>query len=156
MLVYSDDAGKVPTRHFRDAEFGTVLKSRDPIERCINECSNSVLYLWDDDYDLVEKILDGYPHIQMRELSNGLAPIVIDEQGTVPAPETQDDSDQAFSKEELEVMSANAVKRYGENRGCVATTKSGIIEELFSELEDVKPVMTIVLYDDGTWKQLND
>lgn len=166
-LVYNDDTGKVPTKHFREADFGTVLKSRDPIDRCIADCDNSVLYLWDENEDFIERIFKQLPDVTVRELSNGLTPIIVELDETAPpsppqeVQETQEaqeepDDGPKFSREELEIMAATAVKRYGERLGCLATTKTGIIEELFPSESGSTPTAIIVLYDDGTWKKLND
>jgi len=81
----------------------------------------------------------------VMELSNGLTPIDIqDEESTpdptpdpTPEPVAEDEEDDTrFTREELEVMAAPAVKRYGKRIECEATTKSGIIAELFDKGED--------------------
>jgi len=166
-LFYSDDAAKPPTKSFREAGSCVVQKTRDPFGACLKACDDSVLFLWDDETaeNDIQKIFAGSESAVVLELSNGLAPIVLTEEAPPSselAPEEEDEEDTSIlSKEELEMMTAHAVKRYGERRGCEATTKTGIIEELFGAEVESAPVSTsesdiykiIHLYKDGTWAE---
>jgi hypothetical protein len=139
-MFYAD--GVNPPKVFRDAENGTVQKVRDPYKSALQSVENGgkVLYLWSDEEsdDQVEPIFETIERgTLVLELTNGLAPISIDMD--IPEPvereaikdDDEADDDSSFSKDELETMTAFAVKRYGERLGLKATTKSGIIAELF-------------------------
>lgn len=168
-LMYSDADKKPPTKHFREADFGIVQKSRDPIGACISRRTGAVLYLWDDDSELIDAIFDSDPKVVVLELSNGLAPIVaVDAEEEEPAQPSSEESvteDEVgtFTQGELEVMTSVAVKRYGERMGCTATTKAGIIEELFPpEVPSVysspfapppsSSFFVVALFPDKNWK----
>jgi hypothetical protein len=103
--------------------------------------------LWDDAENteqhppLIDYVFDNIEKgIPVKELTNGLAPIVLDDNMPEPEPapvdEDEDDGeDWNFTREELEVATAAVVKQYGQRKGCVSKTKAGIIEELFGEGE---------------------
>lgn len=145
-LYYED--GQNPPKVFRDSEHGVVQKSREPLAKALADTTGSVLFLWDDDEnpDLIEVVWDtAHPEgINILELTNGLTPITLeeeDEEVTEAKSRYEDDGDDEeeeeddtrFTKDELEVMAAAAVKRYGARIGAEATTKKGIIEELFPD-----------------------
>ena len=133
------------TRHFRDADNCVVTQSRHPVDAMLKE-ADEVLFLWDDDENdatpsLIQYVMDHINEgVQVKELSNGLAPIIIDYEMPEPEPATSEDDeeedDTRFTRDELEVMTAAAVKRYGDRLGLEAKTKSGIIEELFGATEE--------------------
>lgn len=161
-LFYDDDVAKPPTKSFREADSCVVQKTRDPFGACLKACEDSVLFLWDDETagSDIPKIFAGSESVVVLELSNGLAPIVLMEEAPPspePSPEEDEEDDSIFSKEELEMMTAHAVKRYGERIGCSATTKSSIIEELFGAEVESAPESDIYkiihLYKDGTWAE---
>ena len=146
-MFYNDDS--TPPRVFREADHGAVQKVRNPLKSALESVENGgkVLYLWDADADddqveVVFDIIDAGTLV--LELTNGLAPISIDMD--IPEPEEpvleKDPEEEAvsedtlFTKDELAIMTPFAVKRYGERQGCKATTKGGIIKELFPEGQD--------------------
>lgn len=127
-------------RHFREADNCTVTQSRHPLDAMLKE-AEEVLFLWDDaendaNPSLIQYVMDHINDgVQVKELSNGLAPIIIDYEMPEPEPapqeEPEEEDDTRFTYDELQIMTAIAVKRYGERLGCEAKTKSGIIDELF-------------------------
>lgn len=136
------------SRLFRSAEHCTVTQSRHPLDSMLKE-ADEVLFLWDDDENdatpsLIQYVMDHINEgVQVKELSNGLAPIVIDYEipEAQPAPQVEpeeEEDDTRFTRDELEIMTAIAVKRYGERLGCEAKTKSGIIDELFPEASTIE------------------
>ena len=141
-MFYAD--GTTPARVFRESEHGAVQKVRDPYKAALQSVENGgkVLFLWneDDDDNQIDPVFE---HIArgtlVLELSNGLAPISMDMD--IPEPvdpvvakdEDEPEDDTSFTKDELEIMTPYAVKRYGERMGCAAKTKSGIIQELFPD-----------------------
>lgn len=148
-LYYED--GQNPPKVFRDSEHGVVQKSREPLAKALADTTGSVLFLWDDDEnpDLIEVVWDTvHPEgINILELTNGLTPITLEaeDEEVVEAKsryeddgddEEEEEDDTRFTKDELEVMAAAAVKRYGARIGAEATTKKGIIEELFPDEDD--------------------
>lgn len=128
-------------RHFREADNCTVTQSRHPLDAMLKE-AEEILFLWNDAeqeatpsliHYVMDHINDG---VKVKELSNGLAPIIIDYEMPEPEPAPQaepeeEEDDTRFTYDELQIMTAIAVKRYGERLGCEAKTKSGIIDELF-------------------------
>lgn len=146
-LYYED--GQNPPKVFRNSEHGVVQKSRDPIGKALEDTDGSVLMLWDEDEnpDLIGYVWDTvHPEgINILELTNGLTPITLEEEDeeVVEAKsryeeadeDDEEEDDTRFTKDELEVMAAAAVKRYGARIGVEATTKKGIIEELFPDDE---------------------
>lgn len=131
------------TRHFRDADNCIVTQSRHPLDAMLKD-ADEILFLWDDGENdatppLIQYVFDHINSgVQVKELSNGLAPIIIEDDMPEPEPaptEEVEEDDTRFTRDELEVMTAGAVKRYGERMGCTAKTKSGIIEELFESDE---------------------
>lgn len=145
LMLYED--GSTPPSPFRKAEKGVTQKSRNPIKSAVQSISGKgkLLILWDDENPEDSDALLGQatgslePGTLVLNLTDGLVPIAYEEvEVAKEAPEekeeanvTDDSSD--FSREELAVMSAAAVKRYGALKGATATTKSGIIAELFAE-----------------------
>jgi hypothetical protein len=134
------------TRHFRDADNCTVTQSRHPLDALLKE-ADEVLFLWDDDENdatppLIQYVFDHIKEgVEVKELSNGLSPIIIEDDMPEPEPapkEEPEEDDTRFTRDELEIMTAAAVKRYGERLGCEAKTKSGIIDELFGASEEVQ------------------
>jgi hypothetical protein len=139
-MFYAD--GTTPPRVFRESEFGAVQKVRDPFISALKSVAlgGNAFFLWDEEKDDAQ-IMPVFDTIEqgvlVLELTNGLAPISMDME--IPEPverevekdEAEPQDDTQFTKEELEVMTAFAVKRYGERLGTKATTKGGIIEELF-------------------------
>lgn len=146
-LMYHED-GTNPPRLFRESETGVVQKVRNAVKSAVESVANggAVLFLWDDDKDDDQVIpvfnwkADG---VEVKELTNGLCPIT--DTADIPEPQEPEvekdpeepEDDTKFTKDELETMTALAVKRYGARLGCKAATKSGIIEELFPSDEDV-------------------
>lgn len=138
-MVYTEEQ-KVPGS-FRMAEHGVVQKVRNPISSLLKDLEGgNVLLLWDDeengDGGIIHQVFDAHPEARVLELSNGLAPIVADVESVQPA-ESYDADDSAFTKDQLVKMADAAVIRYGKHRGCDASTKDGIIAELFGG--DVPP-----------------
>lgn len=134
------------TRHFRDADNCIVTQSRHPLDALLKE-ADEVLFLWDDDENdatppLIQYVFDHIKEgVEVKELSNGLSPIIIEDDMPEPEPapkEEPEEDDTRFTRDELEIMTAAAVKRYGERLGCEAKTKSGIIDELFGANEEVQ------------------
>ena len=137
--VYYRD-GQVLPRELMESATCSPTKVRYTLDSMLKE-ADQILYLWDDDENtkqqppLIDYVMDNMPEgVKILELTNGLAPIVgVDEPSGEPAPveEEVEAEDTDFTREELEIMTAYSVKRYGERKGCVAKTKSGIIDELF-------------------------
>jgi len=130
------------TRHFRDAENCVVTQSRHPLDAMLKE-ADEILFLWNDaeqeaNPSLIQYVFDHINDgVRIKELSNGLAPIVIEDDIPEPEPAPSENveevDDTRFTRDELEIMTAAAVKRYGDRLGLESKTKSGIIEELFPE-----------------------
>lgn len=147
-LFYTDEQAVVPPV-FRDADNIDVVKTRDPIGAVCDVAPDTVLFLWDDDAPntqaLIERVFDTIAGVTVLELSNGLAPIVLEDEDpevsearSQPAPheeQEEDEDDTTFTKAELENATAYVVKRYGEKMGCDSKTKAGIIAELFPDGE---------------------
>jgi hypothetical protein len=162
-LYYEDE--DTPPRVFRESEFGVVKKVREPLRWCVSSVVNGghVLYLWnDDDPHAIWPVVDLAPKgILIKDLSNGLIPIEVEEppawaaNGGTPPVELDlelekllDGEESRFTKDELEVMTAAAVKRYGARLGLNATTKSGIIDELYpSAAAPDLPTQTVPVLD---------
>lgn len=145
VMYYEDGAN--PPKVFRESDEGTIQKSREPLGKALDDTTGSVLVLDEDDDEfliLVHDMKD--PGSVMLNLTNGLAPIVIEDEDpevTEAASryeddeeEDEDEDDTRFTKDELEVMAASAVKRYGERIGAKGTTKKAIIAELFPDDEE--------------------
>lgn len=121
----------------------TCVKTRDPFQKTIESMSSdgAVLYLWSDDITAereISKILQINDHVPVLELTHGLVPVDVSSGEEVvppppPAVKTPAAVLERLSKDELEVMTAAAVKEYGYQMGCEARTKAGIIEEMFPE-----------------------
>lgn len=140
VMYYAD--GVNPARVFRESEHGVVQKVRDPFKGALQSVANGgkVLFLWNEDAD-DDQVIPVFDTIEtgtlVLDLTNGLSPISVEME--IPEPvepnlgkdEDEPDEDSDFTKDELEIMTPFAVKRYGERKGCAAKTKSGIIAELF-------------------------
>lgn len=150
--LYYAEGDKVP-RVFRESEVGVVQKVKNPALKALGDISGKgkVLFLWDtaaedDQIDVVFDTID--EGVLVLELTNGLDPIKEVAAGEIPEPSDPDleevdpadapdkEDDTRFTKAELEVMAAAAVKRYGKRIGTTATTMKGIIAELFPEGDD--------------------
>lgn len=137
-MLYTDGQ-KIPGL-FRDSEFGVVQKVRDTEQSLLKNLDGKVLLMWEDSENeeggLIDRIFDSCPNVEVLELTNGLAPIVIESEVDEPAPTaTDDDDDMDFTQQQLSSMASAAVVRYGQRKGCTATTKDGVIEELFGSNE---------------------
>lgn len=140
VMYYAD--GVNPARVFRESEHGIVQKVRDPFKSALQSVENGgkVLFLWNEDAD-DDQVIPVFDTIEtgtlVLDLTNGMSPISVEMD--IPEPvdpelakdEDEPDEDTDFTKDELEVMTPFAVKRYGERKGCSARTKGGIIAELF-------------------------
>jgi hypothetical protein len=140
--------GTTPPKVFRESELGFVQKTRAPLVSAVKAVTEygTVLFFWDEDnaeseINLVaDHVMEG---TKVLEMTGGLHPIEIDPTD-MPVPQEvkvedepdEDEDEEDFTKEELEVMAAAAVKRYGARKGVAAVTKSGIIAELFPDTED--------------------
>jgi hypothetical protein len=135
------EEGTNPPRVFRESDHGVTQKVRNATKAAIKDATGTVLFLWDNesDDDQIDPVFDFKADgVMILELTNGLSPIT---DGDIPEPvepevekdEKEPEDDSRFTKEELETATAYTVKRYGERLGCKATTKSGIIAELFPE-----------------------
>lgn len=143
----------------RDVETVTLRKSRDKVAAAAADAETGVLLMWGDDNEtvtLMEAVEESRGSTQFLELTNGLEPItllpadqaVIPESPDVPMDEGEDDYDStSFTRDELESMTAAAVKRYGARLGMVQTTKGAIINKLFPE-QDL-PTVDVVSENDG-------
>ena len=145
-VLYYVDGDKVPSV-FREAEHGTVQKTRNPEQSVVEavEGKGKILFRWNDDEG--DEQIDGLFDVidegtLVLELTNGLAPIKRVADGEIPEPQDRevekDEADEqpddtTFTKEELENMTPISVKRYGERMGATSKTKKGIISELFPE-----------------------
>lgn len=142
-VIYYEDGQQVHPA-FRESESCEVVKVRNALSTLIQSVEKKVLVMWnDDEYNIIEQVFDEVPGVEMLELSNGLSPIVISDE-VVPQPvvetvveEEEEEDDSRFTKEQLESMAVPAVKRYGEKMGCESKTKSGIISELFPDVDNV-------------------
>jgi len=138
-LLYSEGQNVHPD--LRQIDTVNVVKVRDTASSLIKAIDTEVLVMWDDDEsDTIEQVFDSGKEVRVRELSNGLAPMVVEYQPVVDAPETPEEQEEEednsrFTREQLEAMAVPAVKRYGERMGLTAKTKSGIIDELFGDDE---------------------
>ena len=139
-LFHTED-DKVP-QELRSWPNASFSKSRDSRHKAVESLTHdgSLLYLWGDDDESsaeVEWLFDTFGGIKVLELSNGLTPIIIED---APPPPTrvevvEEEPIKELTQMELEIMTAGAVKDYGVKMGCTATTKSGIIEELFPAIQ---------------------
>lgn len=105
--------------------------------------ADTILVLWDDSDALERGIMYAASKgKKILELSNGLAPIEVEDDTPAPVaapqPETEVEDDkseepEAFSRAEMEAMPAAAVKRYATNLGVdiKGKTKLEIIDEVF-------------------------
>jgi hypothetical protein len=151
-MLYTDGQ-KIPGV-FRDSEFGVVQKVRDTEQSLLKNLDGKVLLMWEDSENeeggLIDRIFDSCPNVEVLELTNGLAPIVIESEVGEPEPEpvtTDDDDDMDFTQEQLSSMAPAAVVRYGQRKGCTATTKAGVIEELFGSKEVTEEPAPVVVVD---------
>lgn len=112
------------------------------MEDVINK-SDTILVLWDDSESLEKGIMYAASSgKKILELSNGLAPIEVEDDTAAPVvaqqPELevqndeQEEEAQVFSRAEMEAMPAAAVKRYATNSGVdiKGKTKAEIIDEV--------------------------
>lgn len=144
-LLYVEDQ-KIPGA-FRMAEHGIAQKVRDPKSSLFKAVDGNILFMWDDgeneDGGLIDEVFDALPGVTVLELTNGLAPIVTEEAPEIQAPVVEDDDDEdddtSFTREQLESMTAFAVKQYGARLGCKGATKAAIIDELFGDSEQEEP-----------------
>ncbi len=143
--MYYED-GEPPHKSFREVDHGVCQKTRTLMTSALKavEGTGKVLFLWDDEDtdDQIDFVFDNISKDTLvLELTNGCAPIVINDDIPEPVdPDLQEEVEEAlddttFTKEELESMTAVAVKRYGERKKTEAVTKKGIIEELFPDGE---------------------
>lgn len=153
-VMYYEEGDKVP-RVFREAEHGVVQKVKTPSLKALKDIAGKgkVLFLWDTNYDddQIDGVFDNINEgVLVLELTNGLDPIKEVGPDEIPTPVDPDlkdvdpdeqppdekEDDARFTKAELEVMAAAAVKRYGKRVGAKATTAKGIIAELFPSPSD--------------------
>jgi hypothetical protein len=161
--IYYREEQTIPGE-LRELDNCMPVKSRYPLDTMLS-LADTVLFLWDDKENseqhppLIHYVFDHKNDgVEVKELTGGLAPIVLDDNvpDAEPAPVEEDDDDDEedmnFTREELEIMTAHAVKRYGQRRGCESKTKAGIIAELFggekSEEYTDKP-SAINYYEEG-------
>ena len=124
--------------------------------------------LWEEGNDkrstkLAESCIDaGIPTL---ELTNGLVPIVFDEEPvTTPEPVAvqQDEPVEEFDRETMENMPAAVVKRMAKDKGHTVKTKDEALEALFNSIPEPvseqpakrRIVKVIVHYDDGMVMEL--
>lgn len=139
-LFYSE--GDTVPDLLRWADNVTVAKTQDPRAQLLGQVDGNVLLLWDDKEapELLKFIWDNIPDQPVLDLSNGLTPITsVAEEPALAPPVEEEEDDTVFTREELMTATSFVVKRYGERMGCVAKTKSGIIEELFPEADAPAP-----------------
>jgi hypothetical protein len=139
-LFYSE--GDTVPDLLRWADNITVAKTQDPRAQLLGQVDGNVLLLWDDEEapELLKFIWDNIPDQPVLDLSNGLTPITsVAEEPALAPPVEEEEDDTVFTRDELLNAQAIVVKRYGERLGCVAKTKSGIIEELFPEADAPAP-----------------
>lgn len=143
--IYYREEQTIPGE-LRELDNCMPVKSRYPLDTMLS-LADEVLFLWDDKENseqhppLIHYVFDHKNDgVEVKELTGGLAPIVLDDNvpDAEPAPveDDDDDDDTHFTREELEIMTAHAVKRYGQRRGCESKTKAGIIEELFGKAQE--------------------
>lgn len=146
-VVFHADEQNVP-QALRSWDNVSVVKTRHPLTSALDSVADggAVLFLWNDDApDEIHAVYDHSESHNIMELSNGLCPIVLGDDSPLPpppAPEPTSYSSKApelLSIDELEVMTAAAVKQYGQDMGCESKTKSGIIEEIAARLETAVP-----------------
>ena len=155
-LLYSEGQNVHPD--LRQIDTVSVVKVRDTESSLVKSIDNEVLILWNDaDEELLGTIFDSNENVRVRELSNGLAPIVVEYHPDTPEPaalteeeHTEEDDNSRFTREQLEGMAVPAVKRYGEKLGLTSKTKSGIIEELFGAEEAPAETPSTLPKDDPT------
>ena len=153
-VLYYKDGDKVPAV-FSKAENGIVQKSRNPIIKAVTDIAGAgkLLALIPDDQDEIADLFDEITEhldesVLILDLANGLEPITLvvpeveEEETEEEESEPDDAEDISFTKGELEIMAAPAVKAYGAKLGAKAVTKSGIIAELFPA--DTEPLVDFV------------
>jgi len=146
--VYHEDGQNIP-QALRSWDNVSVVKTRQPFASALDSVSDDgvVLFLWNDDKpDEIHGVFDHSESYNVMELSNGLCPIIPGDDTAPPAspptPEPEPRKSKApklLSIDELQVMTAVAVKQYGQDMGCESKTKSGIIEEIAARLETEVP-----------------
>jgi hypothetical protein len=144
--VYHEDGQNIP-QALRSWDNVNVVKTRHPLSSALDSISEDgvVLFLWNDDKpEEIEEVYDHSEDHNIMELSNGLCPIVLDDSVPQPTPApkevpTKSKAPELLSIDELEVMTAAAVKQYGQDMGCEARTKAGIIEEIAARMETEVP-----------------
>lgn len=120
------------------------------------------LILWDQENE-EESVRLSSMSISMKlptlELSNGLVPIIVDQQEPIKAPvepvsteDMPDIGETSYARETLEVMPTALVKRMAKDKGVVAKTKEEAIEFLSPKIEGPAGEIgsIIFLMKDGT------
>lgn len=125
-------------------EYAAEVRSSDmddiniSVIKYLQDTDATVLVLWEDGIEKAVLKAHAEGH-KILELSNGLAPITIEddpEPVAVPEPDDEEEISSDLSREELEAMPIAAVKRYAVTKDVdiKGLTKGEIIESLFGNL----------------------
>lgn len=155
-LLYSEGQNVHPD--LRQIDTVNVVKVRDTTESLIKAIDIEVLVMWDDnESDTIEQVFDSGKEVRVRELSNGLSPLVVEYHPVVDTTNEEEEEEEVedatrFTRDQLEDMAVPAVKRYGERLGLTSKTKAGIIDELFGSEDSIEdePATDMVLRDEDT------
>lgn len=150
-FVVIGNPGKVLRQYAAEVHAADMDDININVLKHLQDTGATVLVLWEDGIEdaVMKAHAEGHT---ILELSNGLAPITIedDEQEAAPVVEpevAEKDNDEEevvrFSREELESMPVSAVKRYATNMGMdiKGKTKDEIIDTLFPVATKQAPVI---------------
>lgn len=153
-FIVIGNAGKVLKASASDVlEAPEVSDTNMGVLQYLRDTGATVLVLWDD--DITEAVYAAHSHgHRILELSNGLAPITVDDDAPTPEQDSKDEAndDKTLSRGELESMPISAVKRYAVNYGLdiKGLGKEEIIDALFPPLPLPTTVVPSVPSADGT------
>jgi len=149
--ILAEKASSVTVVDDVDTHIINVLKNR--------EVEGLALVLWDQDKEtysvsIASKAID--LRLPTLELTNGLVPIVLDddssgEKSETPEDELPDIGETNYERETLEMMPAALVKRMAKDKGFAPKSKEEAVNMLSGESESNSTVGSIiVLMQDGT------
>lgn len=126
ILVHAN--GTTPPKYF-NVEHGSLLSAANVNTKLIKAVENkgdAILFLWDGDdekgsEELAKRAYETVPpKVLIQELTNGLAPISFTEDEPPALPKEDDppaEESKAFTREELDIMPAAALKRLAKDTG---------------------------------------
>lgn len=149
--VLASKATSVTTVEDVDSHILASLKNR--------EVEGMVLVLWDQDKEtysvsIASKAID--LRLPTLELTNGLVPIILDDDSAEPQQETKEEDmpdlgDTSYERETLEMMPTALVKRMAKDKGFDPKSKEEAVNMLATDAKAAENVGSIlILMQDGT------